>query len=130
MRMQKQFFVFVYSDSSKEYPLLPGSCPSTPRSRSPQSLRSPSQLSEYSTNHHGPHSHSPDHRDMSDNSQDTGSPPPPHMGHPGQPYPNNVMEQRMVSDGHPVGQGPPPAHQQVFQRPYLDCNSKNPQNVA
>ena len=52
------------------------------------------------------------------------------MGHPGQPYPNNVMEQRMVSDGHPVGQGPPPAHQQVFQRPYLDCNSKNPQNVA
>ena len=128
--MQKQFFVFVYSDSSKEYPLLPGSCPSTPRSRSPQSLRSPSQLSEYSTNHHGPHSHSPDHRDMSDNSQDTGSPPPPHMGHPGQPYPNNVMDQRMVSDGHPVGQGPPPAHQQVFQRPYLDCNSKNPQNVA
>ena len=70
---------------------------------------------------------------MSDNSQDTGSPPPPHMGHPGQQYPpNNVMDQRMVSDGHPVGQGPPPPHphQQVFQRPYLDCNNKNPQNVA
>ena len=70
---------------------------------------------------------------MSDNSQDTGSPPPPHMGHPGQQYqPNNVMDQRMVSDGHPVGQGPPPPHphQPVFQRPYLDCNSKNPQNVA
>jgi len=120
-------------DSSKEYPLLPGSCPSTPRSRSPQSLRSPSQLSEYSTNHHGPQSHSPDHRDMSDNSQDTGSPPPPHMGHPGQQYPpHNVMDQRMVSDGHPVGQGPPPPHphQPVFQRPYLDCNSKNAQNVA
>ena len=77
---------------------------------------------------------------MSDNSEDTGSPPPPHMGgHPGQPsvqYPNDVMgqmpieQQRMVSDGHPGGgQGLPP-HQAAFQRPYLDCNNKPPQDVA
>ena len=74
---------------------------------------------------------------MSDNSEDTGSPPPPHMGHPGQPSvqypPNDVMgqmpmEQRMVSDGHPGGQGLP--HQAAFQRPYLDCNNKPPQDVA
>merc|ERR1719510_129136 len=35
---------------SKEYPLLPpnDSCPTSPRSRSPQSIRSNSQMSEYS----------------------------------------------------------------------------------
>ena len=76
---------------------------------------------------------------MSDNSQDTGSPPPPHMGHPvhpghGQPPPGQYpvmgdgMEQCMVSDGHPGAGGPGgPLPTAVFQRTYSECNNKNPQ---
>ena len=62
-RDSKTFFIFSAGEG-KEYPPLlppgpggpggPESCPSSPRSRSPQSLRSPSQLSDYSGRHHSP----------------------------------------------------------------------------
>ena len=106
-----------FAGDSKEYPLLPpnDSCPTSPRSRSPQSIRSASQLSEYS-NGRGPH-HSPDRlmspedddrSDGSDGSERSMSTPPGRLPHPP-----------------PMEQSP----HAVFMRPYTDCNSKSPPNL-
>jgi len=62
----KEFYYVLihFKGDSKEYPPLlqptangnvhPESCPSSPRSRSPQSIRSTSQMSDYSGRHHSP----------------------------------------------------------------------------
>lgn len=93
---------------SKEYPLLPpnDSCPTSPRSRSPQSIRSNSQLSEYSN---GPPeqlmSPEDDGSDGSGSERSLSTSP-----HPGAP--------------HPLEQSP----HAVFLRPspFSECNSKSP----
>lgn len=96
---------------SKEYPLLPpnDSCPTSPRSRSPQSIRSNSQLSDYS-NGHPERLMSPEDdehsEDGSDNSERSLSTPP----HPGAP--------------HPLEQSPHAVY--LRPSPFEQCNSKSP----
>ena len=101
---------------TKEYPLLPpnDSCPTSPGSSSPQSIRSSSQLSEFSygrCRHHSPDSPEDDDRsDASDGSERSmssprGRIPPPH---PGPPHPQSPHA--------------------VFLRPFSECNNKNSPN--
>merc|ERR1711956_92819 len=97
---------------SKEYPLLPpnDSCPTSPRSRSPQSIRSNSQLSDYS-NGHPERLMSPEDdehsEDGSDNSERSLSTPPQHPGAP-----------------HPLEQSPHAVY--LRPSPFEQCNSKSP----
>jgi len=104
---------------SKEYPLLPpnDSCPTSPRSRSPQSIRSASQLSEYS-NGRGPH-HSPD-RLMSPEDDDRSE------GSDGSERSLSTPPGRVPHHQHPPMEQSPHA---VFMRPFADCNSKSPPNL-
>ena len=101
---------FLFSGDSKEYPLLPpnDSCPTSPRSRSPQSIRSNSQLSDYSN---GPPerlmSPEDDHSEASDGSERSLSTSP----HPG-------------AAPHPLEQSPHAVY--LRPSPYSDCNSKSP----
>lgn len=106
------FTIFKHiAGDSKEYPLLPpnDSCPTSPRSRSPQSIRSNSQLSDYS-NGHPERLMSPEDdehsEDGSDNSERSLSTPP----HPGAP--------------HPLEQSPHAVY--LRPSPFEQCNSKSP----
>jgi len=99
---------------SKEYPLLPpnDSCPTSPRSRSPQSIRSNSQLSDYS-NGHPERLMSPedddDHSDEESEESERSLSTPPHPGAP-----------------HPLEQSPHAVY--LRPSPFEQCNSKSPPN--
>lgn len=105
---------------TKEYPLLPpnDSGPSSPRSRSPQSIRSTSQLSEYS-NGRGPH-HSPDRLMSPEDDEDRSD------ASDGSERSMSSPRGRMPPVPHP---GPhPQSPHAVFLRPYSECNNKNSPN--
>ena len=103
-----------FAGDSKEYPLLPpnDSCPTSPRSRSPQSIRSNSQLSDYS-NGHPERLMSPedddDHSDEESEESERSLSTPPHPGAP-----------------HPLEQSPHAVY--LRPSPFEQCNSKSPPN--
>ena len=137
------FFRLNFAGSTKDYPLLPDSCPSTPRSRSPQSLRSPSQISEYSGGHGvvggsgggghgGRHSSADHHGGVSDNSEErsSGSPPPPPVGVAAPPQYTHSRHSSAghlhhdVIQDHPQHMEQPQPLPPVFMRPYTDKPSQ------